>query len=372
MRSTYSANQRDRPPPRVLDGDHEADRRPGTDWSGNGNTSSAPTSTEKRNASARMAASLRRTRDRTSAPGPPALPAEGRSRRRLAYDDLQWRSRPISFSRGSRIVGWERRTWRAPARAARRDSSRSSGCRGRRPAMPEVVRTFLESARAGALLSHANVATGARCGRLGSSYFVASEYVDGELLRSIIEHAKAQGRLQVPLRAVLTIVRGHRDRAALRARAQGRRRRAWHRPRQPVAVERVHQPRRRREARRFRRAGGRPARVSLAGAAARRAPSTRAAIRSRSASCCASCSRASRCSSARQRRRDARGDRERSAPPPSKTRMDVPRGARRDCRQAAREGSGRSLRAMPTICSSISRRSRRSSAFRSRRPTSRA
>ena len=71
-----------------------------------------------------------------------------------------------------------------------------------------VVRTFLESARSGALLSHANVVQILDAGRLGSSYFVASEFVDGELLRSIIEHAKVQGRLQVPLRAVLTIVAG--------------------------------------------------------------------------------------------------------------------------------------------------------------------
>jgi len=71
-----------------------------------------------------------------------------------------------------------------------------------------IVRTFLESARAGALLSHPNVVQILDAGRLGSSYFVASEFIDGELLRSIIEHAKAQGRLQVPLRAVLTIVAG--------------------------------------------------------------------------------------------------------------------------------------------------------------------
>ena len=42
-----------------------------------------------------------------------------------------------------------------------------------------IVRTFLESARAGALLSHPNVVQILDAGRLGSSYFVASEFVDG-------------------------------------------------------------------------------------------------------------------------------------------------------------------------------------------------
>src|SRR4051812_30985413 len=71
-----------------------------------------------------------------------------------------------------------------------------------------AVGTFLESARAGAQLSHPNVASIIGAGRLGTSYFVATELVDGESLRAVIEHAQAQGRLQVPLRAVLTIGAG--------------------------------------------------------------------------------------------------------------------------------------------------------------------
>ena len=71
-----------------------------------------------------------------------------------------------------------------------------------------AVKAFLEAARAGAQLSHENVATVIDAGRLGSSYFVAIEYIDGESLHSVLEHAKAQGRLQVPLRAVLTIGAG--------------------------------------------------------------------------------------------------------------------------------------------------------------------
>jgi hypothetical protein len=77
-----------------------------------------------------------------------------------------------------------------------------------RAADPNAVRSFLESARAGAQLAHPNVAQILDAGRLGSSYFVATDYIDGESLRSVIEHAKAQGRLQVPLRAVLTIAAG--------------------------------------------------------------------------------------------------------------------------------------------------------------------
>jgi serine/threonine-protein kinase len=73
---------------------------------------------------------------------------------------------------------------------------------------PDVVRAFLEQARIGSQLGHPNVANIIDVGRLGSTYYVAAEYVEGELLRGVITHAKSQGRLQVPLRAVLTIIAG--------------------------------------------------------------------------------------------------------------------------------------------------------------------
>ena len=73
---------------------------------------------------------------------------------------------------------------------------------------PDVVGAFLEQARVGSQLDHPNVAKIVDVGRLGSTYYVAMEYSDGVLLRAIVEHAKAQGKLQVPLRAILTIAAG--------------------------------------------------------------------------------------------------------------------------------------------------------------------
>jgi serine/threonine-protein kinase len=73
---------------------------------------------------------------------------------------------------------------------------------------PDVVGRFLEQARIGSQLGHSNIAQIVDVGRLGSTYYVAMEYADGELLNTIVDHARAQGKLQVPLRAVLTIAAG--------------------------------------------------------------------------------------------------------------------------------------------------------------------
>ena len=81
-----------------------------------------------------------------------------------------------------------------------------------RPALASdlaTVRTFLDQARIAAQLSHPNIAKVLDVGKLGSSYYVAMEHVDGEVVRAAVEHAKATGRgLQLPLRAVLTIAAG--------------------------------------------------------------------------------------------------------------------------------------------------------------------
>jgi serine/threonine protein kinase len=55
---------------------------------------------------------------------------------------------------------------------------------------------FLREARAAARLRHANVASVLHLGRIGSSYFYAMEFVEGETLESLI---KRSGRLEVKL-----------------------------------------------------------------------------------------------------------------------------------------------------------------------------
>src|SRR6266404_7202878 len=55
---------------------------------------------------------------------------------------------------------------------------------------------FLREARAAALLRHSNVASVLHLGRIGSSYFYAMEFVEGETLENLI---KRSGRLEVKL-----------------------------------------------------------------------------------------------------------------------------------------------------------------------------
>ena len=73
---------------------------------------------------------------------------------------------------------------------------------------PDVVRTFLERARVGFQLAHPNIAQVIDVGRLGSTYYLALEHLDGELLRAVIDHARAREKLQIPVRAALTIAAG--------------------------------------------------------------------------------------------------------------------------------------------------------------------
>ena len=73
---------------------------------------------------------------------------------------------------------------------------------------PDVVRSFLERARVGFQLAHPNIAQVIDVGRLGSTYYLALEHLDGELLRAVIDHARAREKLQVPVRAALTIAAG--------------------------------------------------------------------------------------------------------------------------------------------------------------------
>jgi serine/threonine-protein kinase len=73
---------------------------------------------------------------------------------------------------------------------------------------PDVVRTFLERARIGFQLAHPNIAQVIDVGRLGSTYYLALEHLDGEPLRAVIDHARAREKLQVPVRAALTIAAG--------------------------------------------------------------------------------------------------------------------------------------------------------------------
>jgi serine/threonine-protein kinase len=71
----------------------------------------------------------------------------------------------------------------------------------------ELVKLFLEEARLAARLQHPNVAQIYEVGKLGGSYFYAMEYINGETLRALVEHAKAK-KIQIPIRSILTIAAG--------------------------------------------------------------------------------------------------------------------------------------------------------------------
>jgi serine/threonine protein kinase len=70
-----------------------------------------------------------------------------------------------------------------------------------------LVKMFLDEARVATRLQHPNVAQVLDVGRLGSSYFLAMEYVHGETVRELLLRARGLGRA-LPLQTVLTIVAG--------------------------------------------------------------------------------------------------------------------------------------------------------------------
>ncbi len=70
-----------------------------------------------------------------------------------------------------------------------------------------LVKSFLEEAHIAARLQHPNIAQVYEVGKLGGSYFFAMEYVNGETLRALVEHAKTK-KIQVPIRSIVTIAAG--------------------------------------------------------------------------------------------------------------------------------------------------------------------
>ena len=71
----------------------------------------------------------------------------------------------------------------------------------------ELVKAFLDEAHISARLQHPNIAQVFEVGKLGGSYFFAMEYVNGETLRALVEHAKSK-KIQVPIRSIVTIAAG--------------------------------------------------------------------------------------------------------------------------------------------------------------------
>ena len=66
------------------------------------------------------------------------------------------------------------------------------------------IQMFLDEARLGLLLNHANIVMVVDVGRAGSDYFIVMEYVDGLDLREVIEAYTTRGNL-VPLELTLQI-----------------------------------------------------------------------------------------------------------------------------------------------------------------------
>jgi serine/threonine-protein kinase len=68
----------------------------------------------------------------------------------------------------------------------------------------DLVHVFLDEARLAAQLQHPNIAQVFEVGKLGGSFFFAMEFVNGETLQSLMQHARTK-KIQIPVRAVLTI-----------------------------------------------------------------------------------------------------------------------------------------------------------------------
>jgi hypothetical protein len=71
----------------------------------------------------------------------------------------------------------------------------------------ELMKMFLDEARIAARLQHPNIAQVFEVGKLGGSYFFSMEYINGETLRALVEHARAK-KIQVPIRSIVTIAAG--------------------------------------------------------------------------------------------------------------------------------------------------------------------
>ncbi|OGQ78824.1 MAG: hypothetical protein A2289_11470 [Deltaproteobacteria bacterium RIFOXYA12_FULL_58_15] len=67
------------------------------------------------------------------------------------------------------------------------------------------VRMFIDEAKLAVLLDHANIAQTYELGRIGTTYFMAMEYVAGRDLRAVIDRAQSRG-IEIPEHLVLQIV----------------------------------------------------------------------------------------------------------------------------------------------------------------------
>jgi serine/threonine protein kinase len=72
---------------------------------------------------------------------------------------------------------------------------------------PSSARMFVERARLASSVEHANVAKIHEVGKLGGSFYCAMEYIDGETLRAVMDHARGK-KIPIPVRVVLTVAAG--------------------------------------------------------------------------------------------------------------------------------------------------------------------
>ena len=207
MRSTCSANQATAQPQASCTAPRAGGCRdvPGRERK----TSNAPTITETRNASARMApvyAAAPEPGVRSGHPG--ATRARADRRPGLAYNDPSVAKQTYQLLARLADRGMERRTWRAPARAARRGSSRSSDCRARKPAMPRsCARSSSRRVRARCSRTQTSCRSSTPAASAARTSSRASSSTASCCARSS-STPRPRAAWQVPLRAVLTIVAG--------------------------------------------------------------------------------------------------------------------------------------------------------------------
>lgn len=71
----------------------------------------------------------------------------------------------------------------------------------------ERAKAFIARSRLASRIEHLNVAQVIEVGKLGASFYCAMEFVDGESVRAIIQHARGK-KIPIPVRVVLAIAAG--------------------------------------------------------------------------------------------------------------------------------------------------------------------
>ena len=103
----------------------------------------------------------------------------------------------------------------------------------------QFIQMLVDEAKIAVQLNHGNIAQTFDLGRVGETYYITMEYVDGADLYKILRRG-SEHDIEMPLDVCAFVAQGDRERARSRAPQAGpRRQAARHRPSRRVAAERA-------------------------------------------------------------------------------------------------------------------------------------